>query len=153
MRGWPVFTDAEPSPVVHTLSADSLIKVSVGVDSVRVSERKAKLHPHTGQAVPEEVADADPRNLEDPQRDWLGEANVDPELELIGDLEWTLTGQRELGRREEVVVNKGDPDVGLKALHTQPERVPNFQAVLERPVVRARGQSGIPRHPQPGAGA
>jgi hypothetical protein len=122
---------------------------------VRVSERKPKLRPHACQAVPEAVADADPRVVEDPQLGWLGGANVDPELELIGDLEWVLTGQRELGGREKVIVNKGNPDVGHKALHIQTERMPNFQAVLERPEVGSRvprlSYRGIPRRRQPRA--
>ena len=58
-----------------------------------VSERKTKLRPHARQAVPETVADADPRVLEDPQLGRRGGTNVDSELELIGDLEWTLTWQ------------------------------------------------------------
>ena len=124
---------------------------------MRVSERKAELCPHACQAVPEAVADADPRIVEDPQLGWLDGADVDPKLELIGDLKWTLTGQRELGRREEVIVDKGDPDVGHKVLHMQTQRVPNFQAVLERPVVCARAprlsDRGIPRPHQFGADA
>src|SRR5919108_6272563 len=93
---------------------------------VRRSERKAEVHPDARQTVPEAVADADPRVLEDPQRGRLGEAEADPELELIGDFEWTLAGERELGRREEVVVHKGDPDVGYQALDPKPDRVPAF---------------------------
>src|SRR6476660_3893491 len=130
---------------------------TIWASCVRVSKRKAKLRPHASQAVPEAVADADSRIVEDPQFGWLGRADVDSELELIGDLEWTLTGQRELGRREEVIVNKGDPDIGHKALHIQTERVPNFQAVLKRSVVRIRAPGlsyrGIPRRRQPGADA
>src|SRR5216683_7538869 len=77
---------------------------------VRISEWKAKGPPHACQAVPEAVADADPRVLEDPQPRRRGGADADPELELMRDLEWTLTGERELGRREEGVVKKGDTD-------------------------------------------
>src|SRR4029079_8119219 len=99
------------------------------------SEGKAKLRPHACQAVPEAITDADPRIIEDPQLGWLGGTNIDPELELIGDLEWTLTWEREFGRWEEVIVNEGDSEVRLQI---KTERVPNFQAVLERPVVCVR---------------
>src|SRR5262249_48390040 len=101
---------------------------------VRVSEWKTKGPSYACQAIPEAVADADPRVLEDPQRRPLGGADADPELELIGDLEWPLTGERELGRREEVVVQKGDTHIGHKALDTHTDRVPDFQTVLERPI-------------------
>src|SRR5215475_10666218 len=73
----------------------------------------------------------------------------------IGDLEWPLTGKRELGRREEEVVKKGDTDIGHQALHTPTERVPDFQAVLERPIALAPGLSdhGVSRSRQLGAKA
>src|SRR5262245_52435453 len=105
------------------------------------SERKAEVRSDARQTVPEAVADADPQVLEDPQRGRLGGAEADPELELIGDFERPPTGERELGRREEVGVHKGDPDVGHHVLDTKPERVPDFQAVLERPVALAPGLS------------
>src|SRR5919108_4225696 len=122
---------------------------------VRLSERKAEGHPDARQTVPEAVADAEPRVLEDPQPGRLGEADADPELELIGDFERILTGERELGRREEVVVHKGAPDVGHQALDPKPERVPDFQAVLERPEALAPGLADRdgPRPGQLGADA
>jgi len=120
-------------------------------------EREAKLRPHACQAVPEAVTDTDPWIVEDPQLGWLGGTNVDPELELIGDLEWTLTWEGEFGRWEEVIVNKGNPDIGHETLHIQTERMPNFQAVLECPIVRVRapGRSyrSISCRGQPGADA
>jgi hypothetical protein len=52
-------------------------------------------------------------------------------------------------------VHKGDTDIGHKALHTPTDWVPNFQAVLERPVALAPGLSdhGVPRPCQLGADA
>ena len=61
------------------------------VQGHNLSERKAEVHSETRQTVPEAVADADPWVLEDPQRGRLGGADADPELELMGDFEWTLT--------------------------------------------------------------
>src|SRR6185436_4414335 len=60
-----------------------------------------------------------------------------------------------LGRREEEVVQKGDTDIGHKALHTPTDRVPDFHAVLERPVALALGLSnqGVSRPCQLGAEA
>jgi len=122
---------------------------------MRASERKAKLRPHPRQVVSETVADAKSGIVKDPQLGWRSGANVDPELKLIGYLEWTFTRQRKLGRREEVVVNEGDPDVRQKTLHIKTERVPNFQAVLQRPVVRISGPAdrSISRCREPGADA
>ena len=56
------------------------------------SERKAELSSDARQAVAEAVTDANPRIVENPELGRRGGANVDPELELIGDLEWTFTG-------------------------------------------------------------
>src|SRR5215475_3833948 len=58
-----------------------------------------------------------------------------------------------LSRREEVVVYKGDTDIGHKALDMKTDRVPDFQAVLEGPETLAPRLSdqGIPCTCQPGA--
>jgi hypothetical protein len=116
---------------------------------VRLLERKTKVHSEARQPVPEPVADADPRVLENPQCGRLGGADAGAELELMGDFERKLAGERELGRWEEVVVYKGDPDVGDQALDPKPDGVPDFQAFLERPIALAL----VPRPYQLRAGA